>query len=83
MATEGSTAERGATELSMTLKEYYGSAILPRVSIYADGGGDRKNNNFKVQKSLIAVWKQHDLDEIVSARPAAGHSYRNPVERCH
>ena len=24
-----------------------------------------------------------DLDELISARPAAGHSFRNPVERCH
>ena len=25
----------------------------------------------------------HDLDELIAARPAARHSYRNPVERCH
>ena len=24
-----------------------------------------------------------DLDELIGARPAAGHSFRNPVERCH
>ena len=41
------------------------------------------NSNFKVQKSLISLFLRHDLDEVVAARPAAGHSYRNPVERCH
>lgn len=43
----------------------------------------RNQKNFKVQKSLISLFLMHDLDEVVAARPAAGHSYRNPVERCH
>ena len=83
MATEGSTAERGATELSLALKEFYGLTIPPRLYLYADGGRERKNDNFKVQKSLIELFLLHDFDEIVAARPAAGQSYRNPVERCH
>ena len=47
------------------------------------GGGDPKNTNFKVQRSLLGLFFRHDLDEIVAARPAANHSFRNPVERCH
>jgi len=36
-----------------------------------------------VQKGLISLFLKHDLDEVMvarPARPAAGHSYRNPVE---
>ena len=51
--------------------------------LYTDGSGDKKNTNFKVQKSLLSLFFKHDLDEIIAARPAANHSYRNPVERCH
>lgn len=50
---------------------------------YTDGGGDRKNTNFKVQKSLLALFVKYDFDEIIAARPAANYSYRNPVEQCH
>ena len=36
-----------------------------------------------MQKGLISLFVKPDLDEVVAARPAAGNSYRNPVERCH
>ena len=36
-----------------------------------------------LQKCLVSLFLKHDMDVVVSARPAAGHSYRNPVERCH
>ena len=32
---------------------------------------------------MISLFFKHDLDEVVAARPAAGNSYRNPVERFH
>ena len=82
MATKGSSAQRGVTELSIALQSHF-QEIPPRVYLYADGSGDRKITNFKVQKGLISLFLKHDLDEVVAARPAAGHSYRNPVERCH
>ena len=44
---------------------------------------DLKSTNFKVQKGLISLFIKPDLYEVVAARPAAGNSYRNPVERCH
>ena len=28
-------------------------------------------------------WLHYDLDELISARPAASYSYRNPIEHCH
>ena len=47
--------------------------------LYADGGGDRRVTHLQVQKALITVFIHHDLDELIAARPAAYHSYRNPV----
>lgn len=31
----------------------------------------------------MSLFIRHDMDEVIAARPAANHSYRNPVERCH
>ena len=59
------------------------STVPSHLYLYADGSGDRKNSNFKVQKNLLALFFKHDLDEVIAARPAANQSYRNPVERCH
>ena len=83
MVTEGSSAKRGITETSLALESQFKKLIPPCVYIYADGAGDRKNTNFKVQKGLISLFVKHDLDEVVAARPAAGDSYQNSVERCH
>ena len=82
MASEGSTAWRGVTELGNTLKDYH-DTIPERVYIFADGGGDRRIAYLQVQMGLIAMFLCYDLDEQISARPAAGCSYRNPIERCH
>ena len=46
-------------------------------------GDTVKNTNFKVQRSLLAIFMYHDLDEIIATRPAANHYFRNPAERCH
>ena len=35
-----------------------------------------------VQMELIALFLDHNLDEIIAARPAAGYLHRNPIERC-
>ena len=67
MTTEGSSAVRGAAELSKALEEEYGDLIPSRLYLYTDGGGDRNDTHFKVQKSLMALFMMHDLDEIVSA----------------
>ena len=78
----GTTAWRGVAELYEPLKGYY-QTVPQRVYIYADGGGDRRITFLRVQMALIAMFLSLDLDELISARPAAGHSFRNPGERCH
>ena len=85
MPLQGSTASRGVAELSKALSRIYtdDATVPPRLYLYTDGGGDRKNSNFKVQKSLLALFLKYDLDKLIAARPAANHSYRNAVERCH
>ena len=79
MISEGSTAWRGVTELVRVLESYY-DVVPERLYMYADGGGDRRDTFLKVMMGLIAVCLKLDLDELISARPAAGHSFRNPVE---
>ena len=82
MTSEGSTAWRGVTELMQVVQNHH-TTVPPRLYIYADGGGDRRITFLKVIMALIASFLALDLDELISARPAAGHSFRNPVERCH
>ena len=74
MASEGSNAWRGVTELGNTLKDHH-DTIPERVYIYADGGGDRRITYLQVQMGLIAKFLCYDLDELISARPATGCSY--------
>ena len=82
MATQSSSAIRGVTELSMAIEDFYGAANIPlRLYMYSNSGGDKKNTNFKVQKTLISLFLYNDLDEFVAVRPSTGHSYRNSVER--
>ena len=57
MASEGSTAWRGVTELGIILKKYHG-VIPPGVYCYADGGGDRRITFLQVQMGLIALFLQ-------------------------
>ena len=82
MSSEGNTAWRGVTELKQVLQMYY-TVIPERLYIYADGGGDRRITFLRVKMALVAMFLTLDLDELISARSAAGHSFRNPVERCH
>ena len=85
MPLQGSTAIRGIAELDKALNYFYSNtnSVSIYLCLYTDGGGDSKNSNFKVQKSLHTLFLKYDFDEIIAARPAANHSYRNPVERCH
>ena len=82
MLTQGSSAMCVVAELSAALTSHYELEECPsRMYLYTDGGSDRKNSNFKVQKSLISLFLYHDFDDLISARPAAGHSYRKPICR--
>ena len=72
MPTKGSSAMRGAAEVKTALMSHYDSENFPsRLYLYTDGGGNRKNINYKVQRGLIALLLYHDLDELIAARPAA------------
>ena len=56
MATWGCFVFQGVTELSMAMEDFHGSeSNLPHLYFYTMSGGDRKNTNFKFQKSLISV----------------------------
>ena len=83
MIMEGSSANRGAAELSSVLSHEFDGKLPPRLFAYTDGGGDRRVTYWSVQKGIISLFLHHDLDEAVFARTAAGCSYRNPVERGH
>ena len=48
--------------------------------IYADGGPDYRLTYFSVQLSLIALFKQLNLDILIAGRTAPAHSWANPVE---
>ena len=67
-------------ELGEVLKNNHG-LIPPRLYLYTDGG-NRRITCLSANGSDITVLK-HDLDELISAKPAAGYSCRNPVERGH
>ena len=81
MVTQGSTAIRGVAEMGKILKE--NGATVSRFYAITDGGGDRRVDYLSVRKAIISLFLQHDLDEVLVCRTAAGLSYRNPVKRVH
>ena len=81
MVTQASTALRGVAEMGKIL-DLDGSQAS-RFFAITDGGEDRRMDYLPVQKSLIGLFFHRDMDEVLVCRPAAGFSYRNPVERVH
>lgn len=57
------------------------TAIPPILLIYSDGGPDHRITFESVKLSLIVLFKQLDLDVLIAARTAPGHSWANPAER--
>ena len=51
------------------------------LQVYSDGGPDHRLVYHSVKLSLIAVFKKLNLDMLIAARTAPGHSWVNPVER--
>ena len=47
---------------------------------YTDGGTDQSNNLESVKIATICLFKELDLDLLITARSAPGHSYVNPAE---
>ena len=81
MVTQASTALRGVAEMGEIL-DLKGSQAS-RFFAITDGGRDRRTDNLFVQKSIIGLFLHHDMDGVLVFRPAAGLSYRNPVEIVH
>lgn len=57
------------------------AAIPPILLIYSDGGQDHRITYESVKLSLIVVFKHLELDVLIAARTAPGHSWANPAER--
>lgn len=67
-----------ATELSQLLKRR--GEVPPVVFLYTDGGPDHRLTYYSVKCALISLFIDLDLDFLVAARTAPGHSWINPVE---
>ena len=55
--------------------------MKPVLMIYSDGRRDHCLTYHSMQLSLILVFVNLDLDMLIAARTAPGHSWANPVER--
>lgn len=77
---EPSNPFRHATELSQVLSVK--ECVPPLLFAYSDGGSDHRTTFLSVQLSWILLFTSLDLDFLVAARTAPGHSYTNPAERC-
>lgn len=49
--------------------------------LFTDGGSDHRTTYAPVKLSLIILFKILDLDILIAARTAPGHSWANPAER--
>lgn len=49
--------------------------------LYTDGGPDHRLTYYSVKVALICLFIDLDLDLLIAARTAPGHSWLNPVER--
>ena len=57
------------------------SDIPPILLIYTDGGPDHRSTYMSVKLSMIALFIELDLDELIALRTAPNNSWANPVER--
>lgn len=77
---EASNPFRHAVELCQTLRD--SKYVSPILFAYTDGGADHRTTFRSVQLAWILVFMELDVDMVVAARTAPGHSYINPAERC-
>ena len=66
---------------AIEIKELLQDHVKPVLIIYSHGGPDHRLTYHSVQLSLISVFFYLDLDMLISARTAPGHSWVNPFER--
>ena len=67
-------------EIADVMAEHF-DKTLPCLYVYSDGGPEKKTHNLSVQKLYIALFLQHNFEEVLIARTAANQSYHNPMER--
>lgn len=76
---EPSSPFRHAAELTKILNKQ--ASQSPVLVLYTDGGPDHRCNYLSVIYTMVYLMLYHDLDALVLARNAPGHSWRNPAER--
>ena len=76
---QASSPFRHAAELSQILKRR--GEVPPILFLYTDGGPDHRLTYYSVKCALVCLFIELDLDFLVAARTAPGHSWTNPVER--
>ena len=55
--------------------------VPPILGVYTDGGPEHQSNFLSVQIAYIALQRFLDLDMLIAARTAPGHSFKNPLEK--
>ena len=77
-----SSAFRHAAETTALLKNRYEDDSMPsHLLLYTDGGPDHRCNFLSVMYSMVYMFIELDLDSLILARNAPGHSWRNPAKR--
>ena len=82
-ALQSSTALRNAREIADCLILKYGSKeeVPPVLIVYCDGVPEHRTTFLSVKIAMIALSKFLNLDMLLLARTAPGHSWANPVEK--
>ena len=78
-----SSALKNAREVGDVSIVKYGSVeqIPPALIMYTDGGPEHRTTFLSVKITIIALQEFLNLDHILVARTAPGHSHRNPTEK--
>ena len=78
-AFQPSSPIRHMSELNELLSQL--GTVKPILVLYTDGGPDHRLTYLSVQLSLLAIFKELDLDFLCAVRTPPQHSWKNPVER--
>ena len=78
-----STSLQNARQVADALIKHHASkeAVPPVLFMYTDGGPEHRTNFLSEKIAIIALQKFIDLDQIIVARTAPGHSFTNLAER--
>ena len=72
---------RHAVALPKCVTELHKKQDLNILFKFTDGGVDKRNTLESVKCTSICLFRECDIDMVIMARCAPGHSYLNPVER--